>query len=269
MQLPTADRLRKQYADAGFCVAPPVISRGLLDEANSAAEAVAAGQTDTGLAPKLFERERGGNGPPLLVKIAEPHNASHVLRSLVTYPSVWSLAAKVTAARALQVWAVDLFIKRPSDAAPTGNIGWHQDGPFAPYWHGEIFTVWIALTEATGDASPLRYVCGSHRLGPLPRSDLFRTDLELGRAELALSQAFEWREVRADVEAGGLAFHHRDTLHASGPNRSQESRRSLAIRVRTDRSYIDRGATTRVPHLDDAVLAPVVYGDEELLRRYE
>jgi ectoine hydroxylase-related dioxygenase (phytanoyl-CoA dioxygenase family) len=259
------EKLRRQYEDEGFCVTLPVVGPDLLEEANAAAEAVADGHTDTGLVPKLRERERG-DGPQRLVKIAEPHNSSYVLRRLITYPAVWDLAAAVTGARALQVWAVDLFIKRPTNEAPTGNIGWHQDGPFAPYWHGDIFTVWIALTAVTTDASPIRYVPGSQRLGPLGRADLFQTDLAAAQAGLPLPDRFVWNEVTAQVEAGGLALHQRDTLHASGPNQSAESRRSLAIRVRTDRSVIDQDATeARIGHLDDAVLAPVVYGEPRLL----
>ncbi|MFJ6200046.1 phytanoyl-CoA dioxygenase family protein [Micromonospora sp. NPDC092111] len=261
------DLLRRRYHDDGFCVTPSVIASGLLDEANEAAEAVAAGRTDTGLAPKLRERERG-DGPQRLVKIAEPHNCSHALRRLVAHPPVWELAAAVTGARALQVWAVDLFIKRPTDEAPTGNIGWHQDGPFAPYWHGDIFTVWVALSAVSADASPLRYVPGSQQLGPLGRADLFQTDLDPARTGLPLPDGFRWSEVTAEVPAGGLALHHRDMLHASGPNRSDGPRRSLAIRVRTERCVLDREAVAaRRAHLDDPVLAPVVHGDARLLEK--
>ncbi|MGI5401425.1 phytanoyl-CoA dioxygenase family protein [Streptomyces sp. CA-135486] len=261
------EMLRQQYRDSGFCVTPPVIPQELLDEANVAAEAVAAGQTDTGLPPKLRERERG-NGPQQLVKIAEPHNSSHLLRRLVACPGIWQLAAAVTGARALQVWAVDLFIKRPTDEAPVANIGWHQDGPFAPYWRGDIFTVWVALSAVSADASPLRYVPGSQRLGPLGRTDLFQTDLDAAHIGLPLPDGFHWSEVTAEVAAGGIALHHRDMLHASGPNRSGEPRRSVAIRVRTDRCVMDRDAdAARVAHLGDEALAPVVYGDARLFAK--
>lgn len=73
------ERLSQQYADDGFCVAPAILPPRLLAEASVAAEAVAAGESDTGLMPRLREREQG-EGPQKLVKIAEPHNASQVLR---------------------------------------------------------------------------------------------------------------------------------------------------------------------------------------------
>jgi hypothetical protein len=185
----------------GFCVTRPVIVRELLDEATVAAEAVAAGESDTGLAPQLRERELG-DGPQRMVKIAEPHNSSWVLRRLVAHPPIWQLAAAVTGARALQVWAVDLFIKRPTDESPVGNIGWHQDGPFALYWHGDIFTIWVALSAVSAHASPLRYVPGSQRLRPLGRMDLFHNDLDSARTSLPLPGGFRWHEVTAEVAAG-------------------------------------------------------------------
>jgi hypothetical protein len=239
-------------------VIPALFPPKIVAAAVVAAEAVAGGEADTGLMPRLRERETGDE-PQKRVKIAEPHNASRTLRSLITSPEPWQVIAAVTGARMLQVWAVDLFIKRPEPTA-RANIGWHQDGPFAPYWKGDIFTVWIALSAVSPDTSPLRYVRCSHRLGPVGKGDLFRTDLDLASAGLALPEGFAWTEVAVEVPAGGIAMHHRDTLHASGPNLSSRSRHSLAIRVRTDRCELV-GNAAQVAHLDDRQLAPVVYDD--------
>jgi len=250
------DVFRQRYAEDGFCVIPALFPLEAVREAALAAEAVAAGETDTGLMPRLRERE-AGDGPPRLVKVAEPHNASHALRRLITRPEPWHVIATVTGARRLQIWAVDLFIKRP-EATPRSNVGWHQDGPYATYWEGDIFTVWVALSDVSAETSPLRYVRGSHRLGPVGKADLFRTDPDLATAGLALPAGFTWTEVAAAVPAGGIAVHHRNTLHASGPNLSSQSRVSLALRVCTDNcTLVDK--TVQVAHLDDRELAPVVY----------
>jgi hypothetical protein len=250
------DALRRRYSDDGFCVTPPLFPADAVAKALEAGEAVAAGETDTGMVPRLRERE-AGDKPQLLVKIAEPHNASHALRRLIASPEPWRVIAGVVSARMLQVWAVDLFIKRP-EPTPKVNIGWHQDGPFAPYWKGDIFTVWLALSDVCVDASPLRYLRGSHRLGPVGRMDIFHADLDPANTGLRLPEWFEWTETAAAVPAGGVAIHHRDTLHASGPNLSTYSRHSLAIRVRTERCELE-GDPVQVSHLNDPDLAPVVY----------
>jgi len=248
------ETLRRGYDADGFCVIPKLFPGPLIARAAAAAEAVARGETDTGLLPRL--REGGQDGErQTLVKVAEPHNASHDLRRLIICPQPWRTIATITSARVLQVWAVDLFIKRTEPTA-RANIGWHQDGPFAPYWRGDIFTVWIALSDATLDASPLRYIRGSHRLGPLQRADLFRTDLDLALA--GLPAGFDAHKVAVRVPPGGIAMHQRDTVHASGPNISARSRVALAVRVRTDRCEITENVS-QVAHLDDRELAPVVF----------
>jgi hypothetical protein len=253
-----ADAHRRKYRDDGFCVIPGLFPGPLVAQAANAAEAVARGETDTGLLPRLREGD-ADDKRQTLVKIAEPHNASHGLRGLVICPAPWRTIAAVVGARMLQVWAVDLFIKRTEHTA-RANIGWHQDGPFAPYWHGDIFTVWVALSDVTADSSPLRYVRGSHRLGPLGRADLFRTDLDLSLADFDLPPDFAAGGVAARVPAGGIAMHQRDTLHASGPNTADRSRVSLAIRVRTDRCQLTENVS-QVAHLADPVLAPVVFDE--------
>lgn len=249
--------LRQRYAADGFCVIPELFPPDAVERAIPAAEAVASGETDTGLMPRLREREKGDE-LQRLVKIAEPHNASRTLRDLLASPPAWEVIAAVMDARMLQVWAVDLFIKRPEVSA-RANIGWHQDGPFASYWRGDIFTVWLALTDVSAEMSPLRYVRGSHLLGPAARADLFRTDLDLALA--GLPEGFAAAEVAVEVPACGVAMHHRDTFHASGPNLSSRSRYSLAVRVRTDRCELV-GNPAQVAHLGDRDLAPVVYGDQ-------
>jgi Phytanoyl-CoA dioxygenase (PhyH) len=253
-----ADAHRRKYQDDGFCVIPGLFLGPVVTRAANAAEAVAQGKTDTGLSLRLS----AGNADDerqTLIKIAERHNASHDLRGLITCPAPWGVIAAVVGARMLQVWAVDLFIKRTEHIA-RANIGWHQDGPFAPFWHGDIFTVWIALSDVTADSSPLRYVRGSHRLGPLGRADLFRTDLDLSLADFDLPPGFAAGRVAARVPAGGVALHQRDTLHASGPKTAGRSRMPLAIRVRTDRCQLTENVS-QVAHLADPVLAPIVFDE--------
>jgi hypothetical protein len=63
--------LRQRYAEDGFCVIPALFPPDLVAEALVAADVAADGETDTGLAPRLRERD-AGEEPQRLVKIAEP-----------------------------------------------------------------------------------------------------------------------------------------------------------------------------------------------------
>ena len=62
----------------------------------------------------------------------------------------------------------------PDEITPT-NIGWHQDRHYWQTWEegSELFTAWIALSDVTAEAGPMKFVRGSHRWGLLSHSDFY------------------------------------------------------------------------------------------------
>lgn len=254
--------LRTDYAERGFCTTGRLLPPELVKSAIEGVDAVVAGTYDTGIPPR-HRSWNPGDDPGRLVKITEPHYASQAIHDLVTYPALGMLAATVVGAAAVQAWAVDLFLKYP-EGNVGGVVGWHQDASYARYWLGDVFTVWIALSTVTAEGAAVRYVPGSHMLGEVEGGDLERTDLVEGRRALDLSEGFVWREEIAELEAGAVAMHHRCTLHASGPNCSEQTRYSIAVRMRTEQCHVrevDGAAPARLAHLHDPFRAPVLYGD--------
>jgi ectoine hydroxylase-related dioxygenase (phytanoyl-CoA dioxygenase family) len=250
-------RLKADYERDGFCVASSPFPADMIEAACRGADAVLSGEFETGHAPRL-RQSLPSEEHPTLAKIAQPHYANDALRELVASPDLGRLAAALVGARMVQAWAVDLFAKEPS-TAETSSVGWHQDGVYTSYWEGDTLTAWIALSEVAGDSAPLRYVRGSHLLGPVSGGDLYSHDLENVRRALSLPPDFDWKEVAVTVPRGGVAFHHHLTLHASGPNRSAELRVALAVRLRTERCRLAPGSERmpQVDHLDDGAAAPV------------
>lgn len=255
----TADisQLRGDFDRDGFCIAPSPFPEEMIDAARRGADAVLAGEFDTGRSPRLRQL-LPSDERPTLVKVAQPHYANNALRELVASAQLGGLAAALVGARLIQAWAVDLFVKAPV-AAKTSSVGWHQDGVYTSYWEGDTLTAWIALSEVSDESAPLRYVRASHRLGPVPGGNLYSSDLDDVRRRLRLPHGFRWDEVAVDVPRGGIAFHHHLTLHASGPNGSLEPRVALAVRLRTERCRLTLGSEQmpQVEHLDDGAAAPV------------
>jgi ectoine hydroxylase-related dioxygenase (phytanoyl-CoA dioxygenase family) len=250
-------RLKWDYERDGFCLAPSPFSADMIEAARRGADAVLRGEFDTGRAPRL-RQSLPSEEHPTLAKIAQPHYASEALRRLVASPELGRLAAALVGAQMVQAWAVDLFAKQPS-TGETSSVGWHQDGVYTSYWEGDTLTAWIALSEVAEDSAPLRYVCGSHLLGPVSGGDLYSHDLDDVRRALSLPPGFRWKEAAVAVPRGGVAFHHHLTLHASGPNRSAGPRVALAVRLRTERCRLVPGSEqmVQVDHLDDGAAAPV------------
>src|SRR5262249_10388016 len=133
-----------------------------------------------------------------------------------------------------------LLYKPPAapGASPPAVVGWHQDRHYWKVWEegSELFTAWVALSDVTAEAGPMRFVRGSHRWGLLRRSDVYGEDPGAQRGALAVPAGERWEEVPALLPPGSVSFHHCLTLHASGPNRTSQPRRSFALHMRTERS---------------------------------
>ena len=85
----------------------------------------------------------------------------------------------------VQVWWVQLLYKpvsRPEATVQT-NVGWHQDRQLWSTWEegSELFTAWVAVSDVTEDACPMRFVRGFHNWGLLNQGDfLIRTTMPNG-----------------------------------------------------------------------------------------
>ncbi|MGH2350109.1 MAG: phytanoyl-CoA dioxygenase family protein [Chloroflexota bacterium] len=101
---------------------------------------------------------------------------------------------------------------------------YHQDQPAGFYIDPPeaLVTVWTALDDSTEANGCLRYLPGTHKLGPLTKDQ--RAAYEARAAEGQLSG-----EVPLVLRAGGCGIHHGWLLHASDVNRSDQRRRGYAM----------------------------------------
>jgi len=90
----------------------------------------------------------------------------------------------------------------------------------------DVLTAWIPFSNCTEDRQGLRIIKDSHRRGYVP------TDHEAGGARpLYLSIPTDYpRWMKSDYRVGDLVVFHSLTVHAGGPNRSDELRLSADVR---------------------------------------
>ena len=106
----------------------------------------------------------------------------------------------------------------------------------------------------------MRFVRGSHQWGLLESNHFFEQDLAAQRDGMPVPEGETWEEAQALIPAGAVSFHHRRTLHGSGPNTSDTARRSIALHLRTERATPDvASGVSYVQHLDDERAAPVIF----------
>lgn len=257
-----------RYETDGFYIhAEAVIPADLVQRAIAGMDAVRAGEYETGVPPQPSYWSPGDD-PRKLGKIEMPQVANRALMELVSYPALGELAAAITGAEWVQVWWVQLLYKPPADpTAPAGTgIGWHQDWHYWQIWEegSELFTAWVALTEVTPEAGPMRFARGSHRWGYLGSSDFYGQDLDALREAIPVPAGAAWEEVPALLPLGGVSFHHNLTYHGSGPNRSAAARRSFALHMRTQNSRPVGGVRKGLTQfIDDPAYCPIVYRRQE------
>lgn len=251
------------YARDGFYLCPPVLPPELLARVRQRIDAVYAGEYETGIVPA------GGakinlEPPTKLVKIDNAHRSDRTILELVSHPAIGRWAAALTGASMVQVFAVQMLIKPPGGQGGT-NVGWHQDQEYwEPALTGELFTAWVAISDVTAEAGPMRFVRGSHEWGLLKAGDFFSDQLDALKTRIqAKSGGGAWTEVAAVLPPGAMSFHHRLVVHGSGPNQSASPRVSFAIHLRTEKSGLREGTKWQdagyLSDFNDPVGSPVIY----------
>ena len=265
MQTPKSSNARTTYEADGFYLFPePIIDNVVIRRAVEGMDAVRAGKYETGTPPRP-SAWNPGDDPKKLCKIEMSQIANRAIMELVSQPSIGKLAAEITGAEMVQVWWVQLLYKPPVEPheITSTNIGWHQDRHYWQVWEpgSELLTAWVALSDVTPEAGPMKFVRGSHKWGLLDHSDFYGQDHEAQRVEIDLPNGADWEEVPAILPPGGLSFHDNLTYHGSGPNLSGKPRRSFAVHLRTEKSRpVDNRRGGLTEFIDIPTYCPVIYG---------
>jgi ectoine hydroxylase-related dioxygenase (phytanoyl-CoA dioxygenase family) len=258
-----SDSMKTTYLDEGYLLGPSVIPPDLIARVVPRMEALVRGEYETGVPPhsRAFDDD-----DPLtkLRKIDQPHLCDATIHELVSHPALGELAAQVTGARMVQVWAVQQLIK-PAEGHQDGlgNVGWHQDWQYWRTWWepgSEVFTAWVAVTDVGLEMGPMHFVRGSHRWGFENEGEFYEQDLKAQQQAIHAHFGHHWVETPAILPAGAASFHHNMTYHGSGPNISLRPRLSFAIHMRTENSVPLAGSTEYYPsRLGDNHESPIVY----------
>ena len=251
---------RRSYDEQGFLIAPRLLPDEAVERANVQIDRLIGGDYVTGVAPLSGHEPVKNGAEPALIKIDQPQLSDPSINEIVAHSEIGRWAAALTGASMIQVWAVQLLQKRPG-GAQSGNVGWHQDDDYwSKWWEGEVFTCWLALSDVPKEAGAMSFVPGSHTWGFLGSGDFFDTDLDGKRAGIPIPPGQSWDEVPSLLPPGSASFHHKRTVHGSGPNVSTWARRSYAIHLRTERSQpLANCPEYYVDHLDNPLVCPVAY----------
>lgn len=120
------------------------------------------------------------------------------------------------------------FVKPPITEGTRESV-WHQDFPYNPIDRRGMLTVWVALEDVPVESGALRFVPGSHRLGPLGRLDLVGDDIGVDGLLRPEDRSLVGDPVAVPLRAGDATVHDALTLHGAGPNTTNRPRRAWTV----------------------------------------
>lgn len=253
--LPDQDGIAS-YREHGFWISPVIIPDDVLDAAERGMQRYYAGDLDsTGIHPPDW-RPSPGDG---LRKDDYSSFCVKELTDLVQHPMIGGTAAALSGANGIRLWH-DQLLYKPVDRPDTeANVGWHTD---RQYWQccssTEMLTAWVAFHDVTPEGGSVGFFDGSHTWD-VTGLDFFSQDLA-GMEAAVRDQGFGIDLKPTTMRRGQVSFHHCRTVHGSGPNRSSEPRRSIAIHLQPTDNRPRIGPDGILPEHQNNTLARQVGG---------
>ena len=129
-------------------------------------------------------------------------------------------------------------------AARSGSVTpAHQDNAFQNVKPPEDLVCTIAIDESTPDNGVLTVQRGSQKLGLLPH----RPSGVMGFSQMLIEpvDTGKYPEVQLCMKPGDICLHNTNTIHRSGANSTDKSRRQLGFQYRSTRAQRDEAGWAR------------------------
>lgn len=190
---------------------------------------------------RVFSRERAAHYLAELEKGEAQHGAEFkkILRTKSHLALKWvdEIAHEPTVLDAIEdiigpdilLYNLTVWIKNAHDAS---YVGWHQDLAYFPLDPLVHITAWIALTDSVEENGNVKYLPGSHKLGPLRHGEEPGHKSLLSKGQRILDPVDSSNVKSISLQPGEISLHHTGLIHFSEPNNS--SRRRIGIGI----SYI-------------------------------
>ena len=250
------DTLVERYEEDGFCFPFRAIS-----------ESEAAGHLE-----RVVEMERAPEDRRRFLR-GKAYIACRFVDELARTPAILDCVERILGPDIL-LWGSSCFVKAPRSPS---YVSWHQD---LNYWgldSTDEVSAWIALSESNEANGCMRFVPGSHRLGPIRHDDTFDQDNLLSRGQELAVEVDEDEAVSVCLAPGEMSLHHGRMFHSSGPNTSNRWRAGLSLRYITpstrqvvgvrDFAQLVRGKD-RFGHFD-TLPRPLSDDDPAAMRRFD
>jgi len=222
----TAEQLAAFERDGFLIVEEGFIDEDAVERLRAAFDRLFAGDYETGIRPDEVNWIAGRDPDDRTRQICNGWKADPTIADQALAERSGRLASELIGWEGVRLLQDNCIWKPPGTKA----LGMHQDGSYLDYLvPPEMVTCWIALDATSAEAGTITYARGSHRWPRSPKNrDEFHAPADwLAPVKRALPDGEELELVPIEVEAGGVAFHHFNTFHGSGPNTASVHRRAV------------------------------------------
>jgi phytanoyl-CoA hydroxylase len=189
-----------------------------------------------------------------LVAIHELQHYSAAWARAIIRPDLADAVAVLLNTDVLELHHSTLHAKPPGKGAP---FPMHQDVPFYPHADGRYMDALIHLDNADELSGCIKFLAGSHRLGPLEHIIGPDTAPHLPPDQYRLEDA-----VAVPARAGDVILFHLWTIHGSSVNHSDNWRRLVRLGFRDPRNQQQGGQALGRPGIMVKGVRPKVEGAE-------
>lgn len=220
----------QQFQEQGFLVLEQFLAPELVDRVAARLDPLFATQLETGIYPDEWHGRPGLNQPNATRQMSGLWRCDRTVASLSLSAEIARLNATLMGWSGSRLATDSCWIKPPTAPAVLFHRNNTAVSTIAP---ATLVTCWMALTDTTATMGSLEVAPASHRW---PSRDEFRflhapsEDYRLPLWQAAQTAGIEAPEIQPiALPAGGCVFLHGDLWHGSGPNRSDRTRRSMAV----------------------------------------
>lgn len=145
---------------------------------------------------------------------------NELVRRFVLSPRIGKLAANLLGVPQVRLYHDNVLSKEPS----CGRTPWHYDDHHFPLATHDVVSVWIPVQPIPLDMGPLAFATPIDAYRHVESIAFNQHDTSYDQH---VSEAFRNASVRVAEEAfewGDVSFHHNQSFHTAGPNRTLRSR---------------------------------------------
>jgi hypothetical protein len=145
---------------------------------------------------------------------------NNLIRSVSQSRELGTVASTLAGGRSLR-WYLDFFFAKVSASSGGARTPWHQDFPYQGWDRGGSLSIWIPLVDCPPEKGTMRFLNGSHRIGPLGRGMKLGKDLIEEYPHLL--EEFEMSPP-LHLHVGDATIHDCFTMHSAPDNLTDSTR---------------------------------------------